>query len=51
MSGEPTRDTRRIPAWLLGLVIAVVIFAVVLVVVNLLGFGDDPIVDGLALAA
>jgi len=33
---------RRLPPWLAGLLVAVVVFAVVLVAMNLLGFGDDP---------
>jgi hypothetical protein len=37
-----------VPAWLLGLVIAAVVFALVLVLLSALGFGDDPVVDGLA---
>jgi antibiotic biosynthesis monooxygenase (ABM) superfamily enzyme len=41
MNGEePAR--KQLPAWLVGLLIAVVVFVVVLVVANLLGFGDDP---------
>jgi hypothetical protein len=35
----------RLPAWLVGLIIAAVIFTVVLVGSRLLGFGDDPVVD------
>lgn len=31
--------------WLLGLIIAVVVFAAVLVVFSLLGYGDDPVVE------
>jgi hypothetical protein len=41
-------DGRRLPAWLLGLVIAVVVFIVVIVVMNVLGYGDDPVVGGMA---
>ena len=43
------RHSKRIPAWLLGLIIAVVLTAVVLVVANALGFGDDPVVESTAL--
>ncbi len=36
-------DEKRLwPAWVVGLIVAVVIFAVVLTVFALLGFGDDP---------
>lgn len=38
------REKRRLPAWLLGLIIAVVLFVLVLVLANTLGFGDDPVV-------
>lgn len=34
------------PAWLLGLVIAAIVFAGVLIVFSLLGYGDDPVVNG-----
>ena len=44
-------DGRRLPAWLLGLVIAVVVFVAVIVVMNVLGFGDDPVVGGMARVA
>lgn len=33
--------------WLLGLILAVVLFAFVLLALNLLGFGDDPVIEGL----
>jgi hypothetical protein len=39
MSGEK----RRLPPWLLGLIAAAVIFVVVLVLMNSLGYGDDPV--------
>lgn len=42
------RDAKRIPAWLLGLILAAVVFALAIVVFNALGFGDDPVVEGLA---
>lgn len=45
------RHNRPVPAWLMGLLIAAVVFALVLVVFNVLGFGDDPVVEGLALTA
>lgn len=35
------------PAWLLGLIIAVVVFVAILLAFNALGFGDDPVVEGL----
>ncbi|HEX6300166.1 MAG TPA: hypothetical protein VF148_06860 [Acidimicrobiia bacterium] len=36
------------PAWALGLIIAVAVSLVALFVFSALGFGDDPVVDGLA---
>ncbi len=36
------------PPWLLGLILAAVVFAAALVLANILGFGDDPVVGGLA---
>jgi len=38
---------RRLPPWLLGLLLAVVVFAVALLVASVLGLGDDPVVGGL----
>jgi hypothetical protein len=45
------RHNKPIPSWLVGLIIAALVFALVLVVFNLLGFGDDPVVEGLAAVA
>lgn len=42
-----TERERRIPAWLLGLLIAIVVFAAVLVVSSILGVGDDPVIGSL----
>jgi hypothetical protein len=39
---------RRTPPWLVGLILAVIVFAVALLLANVLGFGDDPVVGGLA---
>jgi hypothetical protein len=41
---DPSRP--RLPAWLVGLLIAAVVFAVILIVSRMLGFGDDPVVEG-----
>lgn len=41
---------RRLPAWLVGLLIAIVVFVVGLIVFQALGFGDDPVVGALAWA-
>ena len=40
------KDTnRQLPAWLLGLILAAVIFVVVILVFQALGFGDDPAIQ------
>lgn len=36
------------PAWLVGLILAAAIFALVFIVLATLGYGDDPVVDSLA---
>jgi hypothetical protein len=40
-------EKRRMPPWLVGLILAVALFVIVLVVANVLGFGDDPVVGAL----
>lgn len=42
------KHRKRLPAWFLGLMIAVVVSLVALVVFSALGFGDDPVVESLA---
>jgi hypothetical protein len=37
-----SEQKRRLPAWLLGLILAIVVFAVALILLNILGYGDDP---------
>ncbi|MDP3983505.1 MAG: hypothetical protein Q8Q52_00670 [Acidimicrobiia bacterium] len=39
---------RKRPPWLIGLLIAIVLVAVVLVIANLLGYGDDPAIGAAA---
>jgi len=39
---------RQLPPWLLGLIVATVFFVVAVLLANALGFGDDPVVGGLA---
>lgn len=38
-------EGREIPAWLLGLLIAAVLFVIGLFVFQALGFGDDPVLQ------
>jgi predicted membrane metal-binding protein len=33
---------RKLPPWMIGLILAIVLFALALAVSQLLGFGDDP---------
>lgn len=40
-------ERRRLPAWLLGLILAAVIFVAVILVLSTLGYGDDPVVESL----
>lgn len=45
MSAEETQiddEKDQRPAWLIGLVLAIAIFIVIVVLANILGFGDDP---------
>lgn len=46
-TGMP-KHAHALPAWLLGLIIAAIVFALVVVLLSALGFGDDPVIDGLA---
>jgi len=39
---------RRVPAWVAGLLLAVVLVLVVILVFAALGLGDDPVIEGLA---
>lgn len=43
-----TDRERRMPAWVLGLLIAILVFAVVMVVFSLLGIGDDPVIESIS---
>lgn len=42
---EVAKHVKQRPAWLLGLIIAVLVFALVLVMFAILGFGDDPVIE------
>ena len=37
-----SEEKRQVPPWLAGLILAVIVFVVALVVLNALGYGDDP---------
>ena len=45
-----TEAKRRIPAWLLGLIIAAVLFGIGFLVFRALGFGDNPVLEDAAVA-
>jgi hypothetical protein len=36
---------RQLPAWLLGLIIATVLFVIGVVIFQALGFGDNPVLE------
>lgn len=44
-NGKHVTGPRKLPPWLLGLLIAAVLFAIALIVFQALGFGDDPVLD------
>jgi hypothetical protein len=35
-------DRKQVPAWLLGLILGALLFAIALFVLEVLGYGDDP---------
>jgi hypothetical protein len=45
---QPRHAKRQLPAWVWGLFIAIVIFAIVIFVARTLGFGDDPAIGAMA---
>ncbi len=45
---QPRHVKREFPAWLWGLLIAIVVFAAVIVVARMLGYGDDPAIGALS---
>jgi len=45
---EESHEKRRLPAWLLGLIIAAVLFGIGIFVFQALGFGDNPVVGDVA---
>jgi type VI protein secretion system component VasF len=42
------KNQRRLPAWFVGLMIAAVVTLAVFLLLSVLGFGDDPVVESLA---
>ena len=39
---------RKMPPWLLGLLLAILVFAAVIATFSLLGIGDDPVIESLS---
>ena len=42
---DPDEIRRSLPAWLLGLIIAAVLFIIGFFAFGALGFGDDPVIE------
>lgn len=42
------RHSKKLPGWLLGLIIAIFVFAAALLLFSILGYGDDPVVESVA---
>ena len=49
--GAVARHRKPRPPWLLGLLIAIAIFAIGLILFSALGYGDDPVIDPNAAAS
>jgi len=47
---DVTDQKRQMPAWLLGMIIAAVLFAIGVVIFQALGFGDNPVLESGAFA-
>lgn len=45
MDPDMANPKRQLPAWLLGLIIAAVLFVIGVVVFQALGFGDNPVLE------
>ena len=39
------RNSERLPAWFVGLLLAIALFGFALLVMSTLGYGDDPVID------
>lgn len=42
------KHRKKMPAWLVGLILALIVFVAVLVVINALGYGDNPVLESLS---
>lgn len=50
MDLDMTNHKQPMPAWLIGMIIAVVLFVIGVVVFQALGFGDNPVLESGAFA-
>ncbi|MCH7582858.1 MAG: hypothetical protein IIC72_09510 [Acidobacteria bacterium] len=50
MDPDVADQKRQMPAWLLGMIIAAVLFAIGVVIFQALGFGDNPVLESGAFA-
>ncbi len=49
-NAQVSEERRRLPPWLVGLIVAVIVFAVLLVLLQVLGYGDDPSIGSQAVS-
>ncbi|MFV1960301.1 MAG: hypothetical protein ACC658_00580 [Acidimicrobiia bacterium] len=50
MDPETANHKRPMPAWLIGMIIAAILFAIGVVIFQALGFGDNPVIESGAFA-
>ena len=50
MDPDVADQKRQMPAWLLGMIIAAVLFAIGVLIFQALGFGDNPVLESGAFA-
>jgi len=50
-TGRREKPKRKMPPWLIGLVLALIISVIALLVLDALGYGDDPSVGALGIVA
>ena len=50
-TGRREKPKKQIPAWLMGLIFAVIVAVVLLLVLDALGYGDDPSVGAVGVMA
>lgn len=47
---KATRSKKQLPAWFVGFLIAIVVFAIVVVIAKLVGYGDEPAIGNAGIA-